>query len=99
MVPSYAGTSAFMEFDLGFFDEDENWVAPAGNPFSTKVLPPNLRLGRLRYKVSPMYPGSTEGVLVGTAGFNAPRHGYDHLTPRAVKTITANTSQQVATRA
>ena len=37
--------ASFMEFDLGFFDEDENRVAPAGNPFSAKVLP--------------MFPGST----------------------------------------
>jgi putative transposase len=30
---------SFMEYDLGFFDEDENRVEPAGNPFIPKVLP------------------------------------------------------------
>jgi len=30
---------SFMEYDLGFFDEDENRVEPAGNPFTPKVLP------------------------------------------------------------
>ena len=29
----------FMEYDLGFFDEDENRVEPADNPFTPKVLP------------------------------------------------------------
>ena len=29
---------SFMEYDLGFFDEDENRVEPAGNPFTPKVL-------------------------------------------------------------
>jgi len=30
---------SFMEYDLGFFDEDENRVEPASNPFTPKVLP------------------------------------------------------------
>jgi len=30
---------SFMQFDLGFFDEDENRVEPADNPFIPKVLP------------------------------------------------------------
>ena len=30
---------SFMEYDLGFFDEDEGRVEPAENPFKTKVLP------------------------------------------------------------
>jgi putative transposase len=30
---------SFMEFDLGYFDEDENRVEPAENPFLPKVLP------------------------------------------------------------
>ena len=30
---------SFMEYDLGFFDEDESRVAPADNPFVPKVLP------------------------------------------------------------
>jgi putative transposase len=30
---------SFMDYDLGFFDEDENRVEPADNPFVTKVLP------------------------------------------------------------
>ena len=30
---------SFMDYDLGFFDEDENRVEPAENPFTTKVLP------------------------------------------------------------
>jgi putative transposase len=30
---------SFMEFDLGFFDEDERRVEPAVNPFIPKVLP------------------------------------------------------------
>ena len=30
---------SFMEYDLGFFDEDENRVEPADIPFVTKVLP------------------------------------------------------------
>lgn len=30
---------SFMEYDLGFFDEDENRVEPGENPFSPKVLP------------------------------------------------------------
>jgi putative transposase len=30
---------SFMEYDPGFFDEDENRVEPAGNPFIPKVLP------------------------------------------------------------
>ncbi len=38
-VSDKVGLVSFMEFDLGFFDEDENRVAPAGNPFSPKVLP------------------------------------------------------------
>jgi len=29
---------SFMEYDLGFFDEDENRVEPAANPFTPKVL-------------------------------------------------------------
>ena len=29
---------SFMEFDLGFFDEDERRVEPAVNPFIPKVL-------------------------------------------------------------
>ena len=30
---------SFMEFDLGYFDEDAARVEPAVNPFSPKVLP------------------------------------------------------------
>jgi putative transposase len=30
---------SFMDFDLGFFDQDENRVEPAQNPFLLKVLP------------------------------------------------------------
>ena len=30
---------SFMEYDPGFFDEDENRVEPASNPFTPKVLP------------------------------------------------------------
>ena len=30
---------SFMEYDIGFFDENENRVEPAPNPFSSKVLP------------------------------------------------------------
>ena len=30
---------SFMQFDIGFFDEDENKVQPAVNPFMPKVLP------------------------------------------------------------
>jgi len=30
---------SFMEFDLGFFDQDEDRVEPASNPFLLKVLP------------------------------------------------------------
>ncbi len=31
---------SFMEFDIGFFDEDENLVEPVGvNPFAPKLLP------------------------------------------------------------
>ena len=30
---------SFMEYDLGFFDQDENRVEPAKNPFTPKVLP------------------------------------------------------------
>ncbi len=30
---------SFMHFDIGFFDEDENKVQPATNPFLPKVLP------------------------------------------------------------
>ena len=30
---------SFMEYDLGFFDEDEGRVEPAENPFRAKVLP------------------------------------------------------------
>lgn len=30
---------SFMQYDLGFFDEDENRVEPADNPFLPKVLP------------------------------------------------------------
>ncbi len=29
----------FMEYDLGYFDEDEVRVEPAENPFGAKVLP------------------------------------------------------------
>jgi len=39
---------SFMELDPGFFDEDENRVAPAGNPFYQKCYL------CLRYQVSPM---------------------------------------------
>jgi hypothetical protein len=31
---------SFMEYDLGFFDEDENRAEPVGhNPFAPEVLP------------------------------------------------------------
>ena len=31
---------SFMDYDLGFFDQDENSVEPVGvNPFAPKVLP------------------------------------------------------------
>ena len=31
---------SFMDYDLGFFDQDENRVEPVGvNPFTPKVLP------------------------------------------------------------
>ena len=30
---------SFMEFDLGYFDEDACRVEPIDNPFKTKVLP------------------------------------------------------------
>jgi len=30
---------SFMEFDLGYFDEDAARVEPAANPFSPKMLP------------------------------------------------------------
>ena len=30
---------SFMEYDLGFFDQDEGHVPPAPNPFVPKVLP------------------------------------------------------------
>jgi hypothetical protein len=31
---------SFMDYDSGFFDENEDRVEPAGiNPFATKVLP------------------------------------------------------------
>jgi len=30
---------SFMDFDLGFFDQDEDRVEPAQNPFLLKVLP------------------------------------------------------------
>ena len=31
---------SFMDFDIGFFDEEENRVEPVGtNPFAPKVLP------------------------------------------------------------
>ncbi len=31
---------SFMDYDLGFFDKDEQKVAPVGkNPFASKVLP------------------------------------------------------------
>ena len=30
---------SFMEYDLGFFDQDEGHVQPAPNPFIPKVLP------------------------------------------------------------
>jgi len=30
---------SFMEFDLGYFDEEESKVEPAVNPFIPKVLP------------------------------------------------------------
>jgi len=30
---------SFLEYDLGFFDEDENRVEPSPNPFTPKVLP------------------------------------------------------------
>ncbi len=30
---------SFMDFDLGFFDQDEGRVEPAVNPFLPKVLP------------------------------------------------------------
>jgi putative transposase len=29
----------FMQFDLGYFDEDENKISPTVNPFTSKVLP------------------------------------------------------------
>lgn len=29
----------FMDFDLGFFDQDEDRIEPAVNPFVAKVLP------------------------------------------------------------
>jgi putative transposase len=31
--------ASFMDYDLGFFDEDEIRVEPAENPFAPKVLP------------------------------------------------------------
>ena len=30
---------SFMDYDLGFFDEDSNRVQPAENPFMAKLLP------------------------------------------------------------
>lgn len=30
---------SFMDFDLGFFDQDEDRIEPAQNPFVPKVLP------------------------------------------------------------
>lgn len=30
---------SFMEYDIGFFDENENRIETAPNPFSSKVLP------------------------------------------------------------
>ena len=30
---------SFMEFDLGYFDEEESRVEPAVNPFLPKMLP------------------------------------------------------------
>ena len=31
---------SFMDYDLGFFDKEVNWVEPVGeNPFAPKVLP------------------------------------------------------------
>jgi putative transposase len=30
---------SFMDFDLGFFDQDEDRVEPAPNPFLPKVIP------------------------------------------------------------
>lgn len=34
---------SFMDYDLGFFDQDENRVEPVGeNPFGPKVLPMSL---------------------------------------------------------
>ena len=30
---------SFLEYDLGFFDQDEGRVEPASNPFIPKVLP------------------------------------------------------------
>lgn len=31
--------ASFLEYDLRFFDEDEDRVEPAENPFRAKVLP------------------------------------------------------------
>lgn len=30
---------SFLEYDLGFFDQDQDCVEPAQNPFAPKVLP------------------------------------------------------------
>jgi hypothetical protein len=31
---------SFMDYDLGFFDEEESWVEPAGlNPFAARAVP------------------------------------------------------------
>jgi hypothetical protein len=38
---------SFMDYDLGFFDEDEARVEPGENPFTTKVLPMSPAVRRL----------------------------------------------------
>lgn len=49
---------SFMEYDLGFFDQDEGHVQPAPNPFVPKVLLPALA----GVSVLPMCPGSVFSV-------------------------------------
>jgi hypothetical protein len=55
-----------MDFDLGFFDQDENRVEPAQNPFLLKVYL------CVRYKLLPMSPARTLDLMARPEGLEAP---------------------------
>ena len=62
-VSERIGLASFIDYDLGFFDDETSRLEPAVNPFEAKVLP--MQGGQCETRISRPLSGCTGRAFMG----------------------------------